>query len=155
MSAKSKVLLIGSLIMLILGSACTSLALASNPAATPEEVTEAFIAWQIEHTGYDPETDTMHNPLADGSFRDAPYLSTEFADRVAAQIAAGELHASPFLCAQDVPTDFTLGDVNLSPVGEEARVPVFTSFEGHSFEVYLQLVEGEWQVSDVICTPAS
>lgn len=122
--------------------------------SSPEMVVNEFYGWYLENLGYDAATDEFRNPLQDGSYQDRKELSAEFIDRIEEMKAEG-LAADPLLCAQDVPQSFSIKGVDLSPMGEEARVSVGTSFEGHEFQVYLQKISGEWKIAGVICTPGN
>ncbi|MGD2057391.1 MAG: DUF3828 domain-containing protein [Anaerolineales bacterium] len=124
----------------------------AQPAQSPEKVVSDFYAWYLENLGYDAETDEFRNPLQDGSYQDQGALSSEFIERIEEMKTDG-LPADPLLCAQDVPQSFSIKQVDLSPMGEEARVSVETSFEGHEFQVYLQKLAGEWKIAGVICMP--
>jgi hypothetical protein len=109
-----------------------------------------YYGWYLENLGYDVKTDEFRNPLQDGSYQKQGALSSEFIERIEEMKGEG-LPADPLLCAQDVPQSFSVKEVDLSPMGEEARVSVETSFEGHEFQVYLQKLNGEWKIAGVIC----
>jgi hypothetical protein len=125
----------------------------AQEASSPEKVVHEFYGWYLENLGYDPETDEFRNPLQDGSYEEQGALSQEYIKRIEEMKAEG-LAADPLLCAQDVPQSFSIQAVDLSPMGEEARVTVGTSFEGHEFQVYLQKLSGEWKIAGVICMPS-
>lgn len=120
--------------------------------SSPEKVVSGYYGWYLDHLGYNAETDEFRNPLQDGSYQKQGALSQEFIERIEEMKAEG-LPADPILCAQDVPQSFSISSVDLSPMGEEARVTVETSFEGHEFQVYLQKLAGEWKIAGVICMP--
>lgn len=119
--------------------------------ASPEAVVSKYYGWYLKNLGYDKEADEFRNPLRDGSYKEQGALSQEFVERIEEMKADG-LPADPILCAQDVPQSFSIQEVDVSPMGEEARVSVETSFEGHHFQVYLQKLSGEWKIAGVICT---
>jgi len=111
---------------------------------TPEQVVESFYGW---HIGY---IQNVGNPLADGAYRSSEYLSEEFVRKADGIIASfDEGGYDPFLCAQDVPGEFTVEEAVVS--GDGASLAVHTSFEGHTFTVELRQVDGRWKISDVIC----
>jgi hypothetical protein len=119
---------------------------------SPEKVVHTFYSWYLDNLGYDVEKDEFRNPLQDGSYKEQNSLTQEFIKHIEEMKADG-LSADPLLCAQDVPQSFSIKEVDLSPMGEEARVSVETSFEDHEFQVYLQKLSGEWKIAGVICTP--
>jgi hypothetical protein len=139
--------------ILVLALAIASCSTATAQESTsPEQLVNDYYNWYLDNLGYDPDTDEFQNPLQDGSYQLQGSLSTEFIDRIEEMKAEG-LPADPILCAQDVPESFTIQEVDISPMGEEARVSVETSFEGHQFQVYLQKLSGEWKIAGVICMP--
>ena len=108
----------------------------------PETVVESFYNWYLGYPG---------NPLVDGAYRSSEYLTTEFvrkADEIIASFDKGGY--DPFLCAQDIPESFAVNEAVIS--GDEAGVVVHTSFEGHMFTVDLQRVDGQWKITDIICS---
>ena len=114
---------------------------ASPADATPEEVVESFYTWYVDYPG---------NPMVEGAYRSSEYLDEAFVQKVDGIIASFDRGGyDPFLCAQDIPASFTVEDAVVS--GDEARVVVRTSFEGHSFTVVLRPVNEQWEISDVLC----
>jgi hypothetical protein len=108
---------------------------------TPEEVVEGFYWWYIGYPG---------NPMVDGAYRSSEYLADEFVQKVDAIAASFDQGGyDPFLCAQDVPGEFTIEEAVVS--GDGASLAVHTSFEGHTFTVELRQVDRRWKISDVIC----
>jgi hypothetical protein len=107
----------------------------------PEQVARSFYDWYIAYPG---------NPLVDKAYRSNEYLTGEFVQKVDGIIASFDKGGyDPFLCAQDVPESFALGETSVS--GDRAIVPVQTSFEGHAFTVVILRVGGEWKIADVNC----
>jgi len=107
----------------------------------PEEVVEAFYWW---YTGYpgDPTTDRI--------YRSSAYVTPEFSRKADEVIASsGQDVHDPFVCAQDIPTRFTIEEALVSP--DEASVLVRTGLEDHSFSVQLRQTGGRWAISDVVC----
>jgi hypothetical protein len=151
---KAKVLfIIGMITALAISLAGCSTANAQER-SSPEKVVNEFYGWYLANLGYDQETDEFYNPLQDGSYKDQGALSQEYIERIEEMKAEG-IPADPLLCAQDVPQSYSIQEVDLSPMGEEARVSVETSFEDHQFQVYLQKLSGEWKIAGVICMPGN
>jgi hypothetical protein len=158
-------MLIVMVAMGVILSGCASL-VASGPKATPtptaevseppqpvsqapDAVVETFYTWYVDYIG-DRASGGMRNPLADGAYRSSEYLTEAFVQEVDALIASFDRGGyDPFLCAQDIPQDITVGEVNVS--GDEAQVKVETNFEGHSFNVLLQREGDQWNIADVVC----
>jgi hypothetical protein len=119
-------------------------------ATSPEDAVQSFYAWYLTSSAYDENTGERLNPLADGRYASSPYLTEGLVQKVDAIVAAFDKGGyDPFLCAQDVPESFSLGEPVVS--GEIARVAVRTSFEGHAFTVALLREAGGWKMSDVLC----
>ncbi len=152
MKAKLFSLVVLMIVLTIVLAACGTAN--AQEVSSPEIVVNQFYGWYLENLGYDAATDEFHNPLQDGSYQDRRELSLEFIERIEEMKAEG-LAADPIVCAQDVPQSFSIKSVDLSPMGEEARVSVETSFEGHEFQVYLQKFSGEWKIAGVICMPSN
>ena len=113
----------------------------------PGEVVEKFYGWYLDYIRFDPET--MQNPLVDGVYRDSPYLSADFIAEIDATLEEG-IRYDPILCAQDVPESVTVGDVDQGY--ETASMVANISFEGHSFTVEVERMDGLWQITDVTCS---
>ena len=132
-------------------TACGPAPEAAAETAGPEATVEEFYAWYLETIG-DRASGEFRNPLVDGAYRDSELLTPALVASVDELLASFDRAAyDPFLCAQDIPESVSVGEVAVS--GQEASVMVETSFAGHSFEVELEMVEGEWLISEVICTP--
>jgi hypothetical protein len=128
------------------------LAPVSDPpeATTPEEAVQGFYDWYLAASAYDESAGTRLSPLTDGRYRSSEYLTEGFVQQVDEIIASFDKGGyDPFLCAQDVPESFTVGEAVV--FGDTATLAVHTSFEGHGFTVALQRVDGLWRVSDVLC----
>jgi len=111
---------------------------------TPAGAVEGFYGWYLWYAR------SAGNPLADGAYRSSEYLTEEFVQQVDEIIASFDKSGyDPFLCAQDVPESFTLGEAAVSD--DQASIVVQTSFEGHAFTVKLSEADGRWAISDVIC----
>lgn len=117
---------------------------------TPEGVVASFYDWYREYTWPDAEGNRA-NVLADGAYRDHALLTADFVARVDGTLASmGGSGFDPFLCAQDIPVMFRVADV-LEVADDSARLVVESNFEGHAFEVALIMIDGAWQIDDVIC----
>jgi hypothetical protein len=121
---------------------------------TPASVVTRFYEGHLDSFG-DRASGEMRNPLVDGTYRTSSYLTPEFIEWVDQTVAsAGPGAADPFLCAQDVPEGFTVGEPVIQ--GDEASAVVSTTFPGHSFTVRLIRSSSGWKISDVECSaPAS
>jgi hypothetical protein len=120
-------------------------------AAGPEAVVEEYYAWYLDYIG-DRASGEFRNPLVDRAYRDSELLTPAFVVSVDELLESFDRSAyDPFLCAQDIPESISVSEATVS--GEEASVVVETSFAGHSFEVELEMMGGEWLISDVVCTP--
>jgi len=92
----------------------------------------------------------QRNLLATGAYRDLPFLSAAFVEKVDGILAGFDGGGyDPILCAQDIPTEVTV--VAETVEGREATVEVETSFEGHGFTVRLTQDGDYWAITDVIC----
>lgn len=140
-------------LVLLSGCAAQTYASSSQQSNAQIEVVREFYEWYSANAGYQPETGEMRNPMVERSYHDAPGLSERFIAQLDEDLSAGPITHDPFACAQDIPTGFIFGEVNFSPMGEEARVPVTTNFPNHQFEVYLQHVDGQWVIDGIICIP--
>ena len=130
---------------------CGPVPQAAAETAAPEVVVEEFYGFYFDYIG-DRASGEFRNPLVDRAYRDSELLTPAFVASVDELLESFDRAAyDPFLCAQDIPESFSVGEAAAS--GEEASVMVETSFAGHSFEVELELVEGEWLISGVVCTP--
>ena len=116
---------------------------------TPEGNAEIFYTWYLAYTrdccvmgATDPGM--LRNPLVDGAYHDAPYISPAFAAEVEAELAemraAGGGGYDPILQAQAFPFDFTV------EAGEgEGVVIVDMAFANeHRLEVRMVQEDGQW-----------
>jgi hypothetical protein len=117
------------------------------PADTPAEVVNRFYGWYLNHAG-------LANPLVDKAYRTSADLTPDLIAQVD-QIVAGPSGAGfdPFLCAQDVPETYRVGQAEMA--GESARVFVGTSLQDHSFSVGLSRTGGRWRITAVQCGEAA
>jgi len=158
-----KVLIIGLMSIVVVGGVFGALVLAGNWAystvaveamtAEPADVVASFYGWYLDHAGYDVESGTMRNPLVDRSYAAREELSPALVDEIDALLASfreGGAAYDPFLCAQDIPTEFTVSTSSISESAAEVRVE--TSFVGHSFRVMLEKTGGEWTITAVRCS---
>lgn len=107
--------------------------------SAPEVVVQDFYEWYLSYQG---------NPLVDQAYQGTRFLTADFVASLDEFVEQG-MQYDPVLCAQDKPQEITPGEVDIS--GNEATLPVTTSFEGHEFEVKLSLVDGDWKIDHVIC----
>jgi hypothetical protein len=123
----------------------------SAPADPPEATVERFYQWYINYARNEG------NPLVDQAYQSTGFLTPEFVQEMDELIASFENGGyDPFLCAQDIPAEFEVG----TAVGtsDEATVVVHevwnpgTEFETvRDVEVTLELVDGTWLISDIVC----
>jgi hypothetical protein len=114
---------------------------------TPEKVVESFYNWYVGYPG---------NSLVDGAYRSSEYLAEEFIQKVDTA-AFNKSGYDPFLCAQDIPGEFTVEKAMVSD--KEASVWVVheiwnfdTRYElPDDLEIRLRLMDGQWKIADVIC----
>lgn len=122
---------------------------APTGAATPEEAARGFYAWYLEYSRPDAGG-AFESPLVDEAYAESPYLTAALVERVRDTVASFEKGGyDPFLCAQDVPTAFTVGRMEGDEVAAQGRV--YTSFVGHSFDVSVAKGDAGWQLDAVTC----
>jgi hypothetical protein len=128
------------------GSQSSSGAVSGATAGTPAEAINGFYQWYITQSG---------NPLSSGTFQSSQFLSLELAQKIAAQVMGSGSAASgdPFVCAQNMPTSFTVDDPKVN--GDTATATVHTQYSGGSaptnLTVTLKQSGGQWQITDVAC----
>ena len=111
-------------------------------AGTPEETVTAFYAWYGAIEG---------SPLGGHAYRECEYLDATMVAKVDALVASFDSRGGgfdPFVCAQDAPPEFTVLEVEGSP--EQARVTVQA---WSPIVVDLKLVDWEWKITEIHCTP--
>jgi len=132
----------------LLTSACQG---AARAAEEPAMVVETFYKWLMEYPG---------NPAADRAYRSSEHLTATFIEQTDTTLdSMGPGGADPFLCAQDIPQSFTIGDVNVA--GESASVVLRETWNpGTSHEisrdltVALRLLDGHWRIDRIACPTA-
>jgi hypothetical protein len=123
-------------------------------ADAPAEVAEAFYQWYTDYARPD-EAGEIRNPMTDGAYRDSEFLAPVFVEQVDDILSAREMGGGdPFLCAQDVPMRYQVGEAEIR--GDGATVPVTTFWTGNPmasrFMVELGQIEGRWMITHVTCT---
>jgi hypothetical protein len=121
---------------------------AARAAEEPATVVEAFYKWLIGYPG---------NAAADRAYRSSEYVTAEFVARIDTTLESmGPGGADPFLCAQDIPQSFSIGDVTVA--GKSASVVLREAWNpGTSYEitrdltVTLRLVDGHWRIDRIAC----
>jgi hypothetical protein len=114
---------------------------------TPEQLTGAYYNGYLAYAG---GTGEHRNPIVDGAFRTAGYVSAGLAQKIDGLRAANSLNYDPLLCAQDIP-----GRISVGPAAHDdgqARVPVTSDFAHHAFTVLLTKAGDRWQITDVKCS---
>jgi hypothetical protein len=110
---------------------------------TPEEVVESFYNWLIEYPG---------NPRVDGAFKNSPFLSESYIQKVDEDIklSVNQLGgADPFFCAQDIPDKVYVNSAEID--NGRASVRLTTSFVNHRLLIELNLIDGEWKIVKINC----
>lgn len=116
---------------------------------SPEDVAGSFYTGYI---GYPFAGDEFRNPMLDGIYRASPLVTERMIAQADALITPEEIIiADPFLCAQDIPTGFTVEPARYSGDDTEADVVLRTTFENHAVTVLLVRQDEAWQINDVIC----
>ncbi len=112
----------------------------------PAEVVQAFYGDYLSYIG---EGDALRSPLVDGAYRNSPYLAPQLVAQVDELVAGFEGGGfDPFLLAQDVPVEVTVGAAVVT--GNTATVSVATSFAGHRFSVSLEKqADGRWLITKI------
>ena len=90
-------------------------------------------------------------PLTDRIYRDSAWLTAGFVQRVDELLDsfADTSGYDPFLCAQDVPQEVTVGQAGID--GEQASLDVTTSFIDHRFSVELRSRDSSWLIDNIRC----
>ena len=118
---------------------------------TPGQAVQAFYGWYIWYAR------EVGSPLADGAYRSSEYLTPQLIQRVDGIIASFDKGGyDPFLCTQDIPGKFTIGQVDIT--GETASVELNeiwnpgTEYETVSHAlVKLRQIDERWLINDVLC----
>jgi hypothetical protein len=123
----------------------------AQPAEMPDRVTATFYEW---YTGY-PASNGGNSPLADHAYRQSPYLTTDFVERVDGILTSFTTGGfDPFLCAQDVPERFEFDPASISDGRAKVTARGVYSGGNSSFAVGLRLENGAWKIWDVTCAPS-
>ncbi len=119
---------------------------------TPVETVKAFYAQYLGYitAGSDGgrSPDGMRNPLVDGTYRQSPFLSQAFVEKVDAILGSFEKGGyDPFLMAQDIPQSF---DVAAGP-GENSAILSENFGPGSSIQVLvtMKMEKGRWLIEDI------
>jgi hypothetical protein len=119
---------------------------------SPAGIARAFYTWYLGYIGA-REGGEFRNPLVDGVYRDTPFLSDDFVQRVDAMLAdKAQGGFDPFLLAQDIPHGFS---VLPGPGAEEALVTFyFLDEKGEPYNEWQALVSfvgenGRYQINAV------
>jgi hypothetical protein len=121
--------------------------LQQNPMAI--EVVQSYYDW---HWGF------PGNVMAEGAYRSSEYLTESFVDKVSEVAASFDRGGyDPFLCTQDVPGNIIVHD-EVTRLGDTATMVVCelwnpgTDYEGAGgVVVELQVMDGEWRISNTVC----
>lgn len=138
MKTRSRFLASTIIVLACLLSGC--MRAAREPALSPQEVVTQFYRWYIGYPG---------NPLVDKEYRTSPYLAPSFIQEVDETLASFDRGGGdPFLLAQDIPEEFTVGEATLA--GDRATVALDFYWGGNPTpsqrEVHLERIDGEWVI---------
>lgn len=131
---------------------------AAQETASPLAVVERFYAWYLAYLTPDAEGN-FANPLVDRAYRDSVYLTPELIARLDVRLDSDEpLWVDPFLCAQDMPQDFTTTLIEQSEGTAAVLLEQRFGLNLYTVTVALRAVGVSWQIEDVTCgetvTPA-
>ena len=130
-------------------SGCTSArAISKTSVDAPEKVVENFYNWYLGYEG---------NVIVDQAHQSSEYLTEAFVGKVDEIVASFDQGGyDPFLCAQDIPGAWTVDEALVS--GDEASVVLHEVWNAgteykmiNDVTVELQMVDGQWKISDIIC----
>ena len=111
-------------------------------ASSPEQTVKGFYDWYSKYEG---------SVLGAQAYRDCDYLSSGFVRDIDALVASFDKSGGgydPFICAQDRAPEITVMEVE--ETGDTARVTVQAWNP-----IYVDVAEtnGEWEITDIHCTP--
>ncbi|MBN1890944.1 MAG: DUF3828 domain-containing protein [Thermoflexales bacterium] len=162
MNIKRFSLLVLSIVSILAASGCASAPseAAAPPTSTPslgiddpsgkspEQVTEAFYNWYIRYAS----PAAGRNPLVDGAYKRTAYMTDRLVTSIEQTLASFDKGGyDPILCAQDIPQNISVSRASVA--GASASLTLNTSFSGHSFQVNLAQVEGQWKLDEIVCRP--
>jgi hypothetical protein len=118
-------------------------------ARAPEMVVRDFYEWYLSAFRRDGE---MHNPLAEGAYRERADLSAGFKAEIEGTLASFDKGGyDPILLAQDVPVEIRVGEGQIG--GNEAQMTVELFWGGNPTPsgrtVTLKVIDGQWKITDV------
>jgi hypothetical protein len=122
-----------------------------QPNENADQVVAKLFDW---YTSY-PANNGGNSPLADKAYRQSPYLTADFVERVDGILTSFTTGGfDPFLCAQDVPERFEFDPANFS--ADHAKVTARGVYSGgnSSFVVGLRIENNAWKIWDVTCAPS-
>ncbi len=120
--------------------------------ATPEATVERFYRWYLGYPG---------NVMVTGAYRSSEYLTDEFVQQVDATLASFRASNQPggydpFLCAQDIPAEFTVEAATIS--GTEATIqfhgiwnPGTQHEQRNDVTIRLRQVGEQWKIDGIAC----
>jgi len=115
-------------------------------ALDPQASVQAFYDWYLAYIGTGEQ---FRNPLAEQAYRAASYLAPGMVQKVDRMLEDG-LPYDPFLCAQDIPAEFT----PLASFYNGARpvVVMSSSFTGHYLVADLSRLNfNQWAINNITC----
>jgi hypothetical protein len=120
---------------------------AGDALAAAAQQTVKFYDWYLGYirSGEDGPRSILHN----GAYQTCGFFTPSYIEELDAMLASDEpLMADPFLCAQDIPDSVTVEQaVEVAP---GVQVTMSSSFEGHTFNVFLrEMAPCDWQIDGV------
>lgn len=154
------------LVAVVVSGCASARALTRSPGAAPEdeagvyesaaqqntmavETVESFYDWYLSYPG---------NVAAEGAYRSSEYLTLSFVEKVDEILASFDRGGyDPFLCAQDIPGHLVVGD-EVARSGDVATIVVYEVWNPgmesevtHEVVVELEMTDGEWKISNILC----
>jgi spore germination protein GerM len=112
----------------------------------PAQVVTDFYSWYLAYDG---------NPLTDEAYKDRPELCDDYEQQIEETLASFDNGGfDPFLCAQDVPEEFAVGNAQID--GVKASVDLEQSFitGKRLIPIELEKREEDWVITNVDCAEA-
>ncbi len=120
---------------------------AGDALAAAAQQTAKFYDWYLGYIS--GGEDGPRSILNDGAYQTCGFFTPSYIEELDAILASEQpLMADPFLCAQDIPASVTVQQaVEVAP---GVQVTMSSSFEGHTFNVFLrEMAPGDWQIDGV------
>ncbi len=108
----------------------------------PATVINNFYNWYLAYDG---------NPMADRAYQGSTYLTERFKNQIDSLRYSYQFQADPFLCAQDKPTSFSVGLVEVG--NSRVSVETFLNFSNsiRSLLISLEKTGDTWLIDQIKC----